>query len=202
MSKITDIEDGGLTQPFTVDLFHPSNELWQQITHIDQESFGIGRGPLPPELEAIRQILPDFIALLRAHPQVPIKPTTNLGGETPLKLDLLGMYRFLKLKVTEGARLDPERFFTESQRARELVDSVLKSQKPPFNNVDLLGHQQRCPVEIQTQTIDGIDIEGILTATAYAQRFAAVAPQLRNFDIPPYRVYMDQIAAAQSQPIM
>ena len=195
MSKIVSFEDGRLTQSHQVDLYDPENELWQEINRIDQLNLKTRQDePLPDEVVQIIQILPEFIALLRTHPQIPIKPTTNIGGKIPLKLDLLGMYYFLQHKVSEGKRLDPERFFSESQKARELADITIKSQKPPLNNIDLLGYQQRCLVEIQEEVVDGFKIEDILTATAYGQRLQAFAIELGMSSIPSYQDQIQQLA--------
>ena len=195
MSNHTLEEEDGLTQPNSVDLFDPRNELMREIKHIDQLILNTRQGePLPNEVAKIKQILPDLIGLLREHPQVPIKPTANIGGKTPLNLDLLGMYNFLELKVAEALRLDPERFTSESQQARELAINTIATLKSPLNEVDMIGSQQRFPFEIIEETVNGFNIRDIITATAYGQKLAALAIDLDMTNIPSYHDYMQQLA--------
>lgn len=178
------IEDGKLKQPMTLNVYNRANELEQEIKRIEGMT---GSNLDQAEGERIKQILPNFISLLRAHPQVIIKPTTNVGGELPLALDLVGMYRFFRLKIEEAMRLQPDRFLEESHRARQLFHKIADEQSI---NIDLVGVQQKSEVEITNEVVDGLNIIDIVTSSVYAQRLAAVSMDLGLERAPDYTTFV------------
>jgi len=168
-----------LTQSIILPLFDPHNEMVKTIKGLESTSIH----PEQIASEIIAQ-LPGFITELRAHPQIPIKSTTNIGGDTPLELDLLAIMRMHAVKVAEACRLEPEQFQEASGHARALFLEIANQQPENFHT--LLGLNDQISAAItQEQYISDGSIVTVLTNNAFAERLAAIAKDI-GITVPDY----------------
>jgi len=124
----------------SVDLLEPDSEFLhelflfkQRYLTLQNEHFMSMTGPadtelrLAQELASHRAMVTHFVELLRHYPQMPLKPTTNTGGDAALELDFQGMYEFFEVKVRNALRLNEEETLTDAAAAREQGIRILSA---------------------------------------------------------------------------